>query len=180
MNLNIGCGNMPLEGYINIDKYYYPGCPLGDLDSSKIGKYDWQFGDATDIPFTDNIFDKVIMVHSLEHLSMDDGNIAIKEASRVLKSGEIIEIEVPDLYKACQLFIKTPVTEPIWERIMGLFYGTTGRDGEGQFHLTGYSRERLKIKMEQHNIKDIIEIPVGFGHGAAEPEFDFRLKGIKI
>jgi len=66
-----------------------------------------------------------------------------------------------------------------WLRIMGLIYGTTGADGEGQFHLTGYSKEYLKFKMEQHGFRLIHEIDVGRGHGKPEPEYDFRMRAYK-
>ena len=179
MKLNIGVGNIPLEGYKNIDKYYYPGCGRVDLDQSKVDQYDWSYGDAVTLQDPSDTFDEVIMVHVLEHMSMDDGNLAIKQAARVLKPRGVLEIEVPDLAKACWLFNSTPMEDPLWLRVMGLIYGTTGADGEGQFHLTGYTRERLRQKMGEHDIIDIEEIPVGFGHGRPEPEFDFRLRGVK-
>lgn len=175
--LNVGCGNNPLEGYKNIDKYYYPGCGRPDL--AQLTGYDWSYGDAVSLQDYNDTFDEVIMVHTLEHLSMDDGNRAIQQAVRVLKPGGVLEIEVPNLTTACELFLRTSPEDPKWLRIMGLLYGTTGVDGEGQFHLTGYTKDRLKQKMEEHNIINIEEIPVGFGHGAAEPQYDFRLKGIK-
>jgi len=38
--------------------------------------------------------------------------------------------------------------------------------------------------MSPHGFVDIVEIPVGFGHGNSqeghpEPQYDFRLKGVK-
>ena len=194
MKLNIGCGNVPLKGYYNVDKYYYPGSDNPLLDKNEVANWQdteeqsWVEGDAVDLRFADNTFDEVIMIHCLEHLSMEEGNLAIKEAHRVLKPGGILEIEVPDLTKACELFLQVHVTETgdnqPWHRVMGLLYGTTGSDGEGQFHLCGYSKEYLKFKFEERGLKNIEEIPVGFGHGNdhgghAEPQYDFRLRAVK-
>jgi len=193
--LNIGCGNVPLVGYTNIDKYYYPDSEVSLTDhnlaitwNEKHPDSPWQYGDAIDVNFPPDHFDEVIMVHVLEHLSMDAGNVAIKQAHHVCKPGGTIEIEVPDLTKACENFLKTPITDEgysaEWLRIMGCLYGTQGADGEGQFHLCGYSKEYLKFKLKERGFVDIEEIPVGFGHGNsgegyAEPEFDFRLRARK-
>ena len=192
MKLNVGCGNVPLLNYTNIDKYYYPGStrPLNDnvLASTWNQTHPespWLYGDMVHLDFPDETFDEVMVVHALEHVSMEEGNLTIKEAVRVCKHGGIVEFEVPDLLTACHLLDGLEVESPYWYRVMGCIYGTTGMDGEGQFHLCGYTREHLKFKMEQHDVADIQEIGVGFGHGNnqaghPEPEYDFRLKGYKI
>ena len=191
MKLNIGCGNVPLEGYTNVDKYYYPGstAPLNDNGLAETWNTDhpdstWVFGDAVKLDFPNDYFDQVLMVHIIEHLSMEDGNLAIKEAYRVLKPGGTIEIETPDLLKACKLMLETGISDPNWYRYWGCIYGTTGKDGEGQFHLCGYTQSYLKFKMEERGFKDIHEIYPGYGHGnndqgVSEAEYDFRLRGEK-
>jgi len=195
VKLNCGCGNVPLIGYTNIDKYYYPASSrplndnlLADTWNQLHPESPWLDGDAINLEFPDEHFDEVIMVHTLEHLSMEDGNLAIKEAHRVCKTGGFVEIEVPDLTRACESFLNVHVTpdgdnQP-WHRIMGCIYGTTGMDGEGQFHLCGYSKEYLRFKLEERGFKDIVEIEVGFGHGNneaghPEPEYDFRMRATK-
>lgn len=194
--LNIGCGNIPLLGYINIDKYYYPGSIHSgmNLEDGKTWNMTypdspWIYGDAVKLDFSNETFDEVIMVHCLEHLSMNKGNEAIGEAVRVLKKGGFLEIEVPNLTVACELFLKSNISldgnNDFWFKAMGLLYGSKGDEGEGQFHLCGYSKEYLKFRMEEHHLTNITEIPVGFGHGTriglgkGEPVFDFRLKGYK-
>ena len=194
MRLNIGCGNVPLEGWINIDKYYYPGSKYELTDQRAVDKWQehetssWRYGDATKLNFESDTFADVIMVHCLEHLDMGQGSRAIMEAHRVLKPGGTLEIEVPDLLKGCELMSKVHVTPDgdnrPWHRIMGLLYGTDGTDGEGQYHLCGYTQEYLRFKLDERGFKDIEEIPVGFGHGDdghghAEPEYDFRLRCTK-
>lgn len=190
--LNVGCGNVPLVGYTNIDKYYYPGStrPLNDnvLASTWNQVYPespWLYGDMVHMDFPNETFDEVMVVHALEHVSMEEGNLTIKEAVRVCKKGGVVEIEVPDLLTACRSLQGLEIESPMWYRVMGCIYGTTGMDGEGQFHLCGYTREHLKFKMEQHDLRDIMEIPVGYGHGNnqtghPEPDYDFRLKGYKV
>ena len=144
----------------------------------------WIYGDISKLEFRSEEFDEIIIVHALEHLSMEKGNDALREAVRVLKHGGFLEVEVPNLTTACELFLKAHITfewdNTPWFRIMGLLYGTTGSDGEGQFHLCGYSKEYLIYRMKEHKLINITEIPVGFGHGRPEPQFDFRLRGYKL
>lgn len=199
MKLNVGCGNVPLEGYINIDKFYYPGSPypLTDLrmveswynTESSAENSRWEFGDATALDYPENTFDEVMLIHCLEHLDMGQGSRAIMEAHRVLKPGGMIDIELPDLLKACALMPTVHVTptgdNTKWHRVMGALYGTDGSDGEGQYHLCGYTQEYLRFKLDERGFMDIEEIPVGFGHGEQdevghpEPEYDFRLRAFK-
>lgn len=197
MRLNVGSGNIPLPGYTNIDKYYYPGSthPGMNLEDGKIWNTKmypdspWLYGDAAKLDFPNETFDEIIMVHVLEHLSMNDGNQAIGEAIRVLKTGGFLEIEVPDLTIACLLLPTVHITQDQnnadWFKIMGLLYGSQGSEGEGQFHLCGYSKEYLRFRMTEHHLDRIEEIPVGFGHGTRiglgkpEPAYNFRLRGYK-
>jgi len=186
MKLNIGAGNLPIEGYVNVDKYYYPTSSW-ELTNHKLakewidGKYEgeWKYGDALDLKFQHNYFDEINMSHILEHLSMEEGNRAIIQAYNVLKPEGFIDIAVPDLEKACELFSTVKykdVDNSMWFYVMGMIYGTTGKDGEGQFHHCGYSRYHLKILMEDNKFKNIIEV-----HGAPyhKPELNFCLRGYK-
>lgn len=195
MKLNIGCGNVPLVDWINVDKFYYPGSPYELTDKRVVDTWvdteesKWLCGDATSLDFPENTFDRVMLVHCLEHLDMGQGSRAIMEAYRVVKPGAYVDIELPDLLVACALMPTVHVTalgnnQP-WHRVMGLLYGTDGTDGEGQYHLCGYTKEYLRFKLEERGFKNIEEIPVGFGHGEndetghPEPQYDFRLRAYK-
>ena len=188
--LNVGAGNMPLENYINEDLCYYPGTdnPLVNKKLAATWNKDhpdspWRYGDATKMEYPDNTFDEIICVHTLEHVNMNDGNQMIASMARMLKPGGFMEIEVPDLMKACELAKDVHIIQgennTRWFRIMGLFNGTTGDDGEGQYHLCAYTQEYLRFRMEEHKLINIEEIEVGFGHGRPEPEYNFRLKAYK-
>ena len=74
--LNLGCGENPLSGFLNID---YRG---GDA-----------YAIAERLPFKDRSFDFVYASHVLEHIVNLDG--AMREIHRVLTPGGILEIRVP-------------------------------------------------------------------------------------
>lgn len=198
MKLNIGCGNNPLLGWVNIDKYYYPGSDAAQMDhklakdwEGMTGESQWSYGDAVDLPFEDETFDEVMIIHCLEHLDMEQGNLAIKAAHRVLKTGGTFDVEVPDLLKGCELMPTVHITETgdnqPWHRVMGVIYGAVGEEhgGKGQYHLCGYTQEYLRFKLEERGFKDIRTLSVGFGHGDdtehghGEPQYDFRMQATK-
>lgn len=189
--LNVGCGNMPImhtdkKRWVNFDKYYYPGCQSPNLNHKLAQEFKgiWKYGDMIDMKeYPSDYYDEVICVHALEHVSMEEGNRSIKEMVRVCKPGGFVEIEVPNLTTACKLLptVKFNLggSNHKWFRIMGLLYGDTGKEGVGQYHLCGYTKNYLRSKMKEHKLKNIKEVEVGFAHGRPEPQFDFRLRGYK-
>lgn len=82
--LNLGCGAR-----------YHPDWTNVDFISTGEGviAHDLEKG----IPFEDNSFDVVYHSHVLEHFPKKDGLAFILECYRVLKSGGIIRVAVPDL-----------------------------------------------------------------------------------
>lgn len=79
--LNIGSGERPMEGYVNVD---------------------WQDASSVDVvhdlnqlpyPFEDNSIDEIYISHVLEHL--DRPFFVMKEFHRILKNGGVLHIKVP-------------------------------------------------------------------------------------
>lgn len=78
--INLGCGDRPLIGWINVDKY---GTPDVKHDLNEI-PYPWD---------SDSV-DGILASHIFEHL--DNWWGAFVECSRILRPGGILEIRVPD------------------------------------------------------------------------------------
>lgn len=76
MKLNVGCGRIILDGYVNVDALG------GDLRA-----------DVCHLPFKETAFDFVLASHSLEHIQ--DLNAAMREIHRVLKPGGFLMARVP-------------------------------------------------------------------------------------
>lgn len=57
------------------------------------------------IPFADRTFDVVYHCHVLEHIDRDAAVLFVKECHRVLKTGGIVRIVVPDFEKAAREYI---------------------------------------------------------------------------
>lgn len=78
--LQLGCGRMPLEGFVNVDWVKLPGVDLVvDLEYK--------------LPFQDNEFDLVYARHTLEHIQNLSG--LIKELYRITNPNGKIRLELP-------------------------------------------------------------------------------------
>lgn len=83
LRLNVGCGEWPIAGFVNIDAD--PALHV-DLVAS-----------VPPIPYPDGSVDEVFACHFLEHLSFDDGAAFLHECYRVLRPGGTVGIVVPDM-----------------------------------------------------------------------------------
>lgn len=80
--INLGCGDNPLEGYLNIDRQQKDGVDL---------VWDIRAG----LPFPDDSLDEVRATHMLEDLSGEERIPAFEEIHRVLRPEGIFAFEVP-------------------------------------------------------------------------------------
>jgi predicted SAM-dependent methyltransferase len=91
--LNLGCGKRFHKDWVNLD--FVSNSPFVKAHNLLNG-----------IPFENNTFDVVYHSHVLEHFNQVDGKKFIKECYRVLKSGGIIRIAVPDLEQIVRQYLK--------------------------------------------------------------------------
>ncbi|MBI4438749.1 methyltransferase domain-containing protein [Candidatus Woesearchaeota archaeon] len=84
MRLNLGCGEKPMKGYLNVDVVKWPGVDMV-LD---IEKTPW--------PFPENHFEEVRAENVLEHVHNLDAVMA--ETERVLKPDGVFSIIVPHFH----------------------------------------------------------------------------------
>jgi len=79
--INLGCGNNPMEGCINIDVFPYP-----TVDKvMDLSKYQWDFANES--------IDGIYASHVIEHLK--DQEMFIKECYRILKPGGFLRLNLP-------------------------------------------------------------------------------------
>jgi len=117
IQVNIGCGATPTVGWLNFDNSFcvrwvkIPIIPKILYKMRFFGKDSMQFikvcrsnninyCDAREkLPFKNNSVDVIYSCHMIEHLDRDEVGLFLNEAFRVLKSGGIIRLVVPDLRK---------------------------------------------------------------------------------
>ena len=91
--VNLGCGELKLDGYLNVDQFpkvnpdlvsdaheFLAGCEDGSLDEIYAG-------------------------HFLEHLTLDEAQSLLRECYRVLKSGGLLGITVPDTEAVFKMYV---------------------------------------------------------------------------
>jgi SAM-dependent methyltransferase len=174
MKLHIGCGTVYLENYINIDPcpdYVVPDVPQDIFEQNrttvdKYYKHDFckSSGKVVAdimagvywIPFENQAFTEVRMLHVLEHIAHYKIKEALAEIGRVLvKGGEFI-VAVPDVRETAKLLVnaKTPEEED-W--CLRLVHGT--QRNEWSHHLCGYVPRTLKKLLSENGFGNFEELP---------------------
>ncbi len=114
MRINVGCGTSPIVGWVNFDNSYsvrffeYPfiarllhkfrlinSKQMHFIETGQSMRIRW--ADAKRLPVNDSSADIIYSSHMLEHLDRVDAVIFLAEAKRVLKTGGIIRLCLPDL-----------------------------------------------------------------------------------
>lgn len=97
--LNVGCGTDYKEGWINID----------NNSDNNIEKLELNWDLRYPLPFEKNSVDVIFNEHFIEHLTVKEGQQAIKDFMRVLKPGGVVRIATPDLEIAIDKYINVPI-----------------------------------------------------------------------
>ena len=87
LKLHLGCGTVYKDGWINID----------NNSDNNIQKLDLKYDLSKGIPFKDSSVDYIYNEHFLEHLTVKEGKVFLKECKRVLKKDGVLRIAMPDL-----------------------------------------------------------------------------------
>ena len=92
IRLNLGCGRVRSNGWINIDR---------------VANFDVVAHDITKpLPYGDATVDFVYASHVLEHLDLQEANALLLEIHRVLKSSGIVRLVVPDLEEVARSYLE--------------------------------------------------------------------------
>ncbi len=115
IKLNLGCGAVRPEGWINTDSSINARLQKFPLIGKAMAKFfkrpqyhskNFQYMNLNkQWTFNSNSVDIVYASHLFEHLSSKSASLFLKESYRVLKPGGCIRIVVPDLYKICKAYI---------------------------------------------------------------------------
>jgi predicted SAM-dependent methyltransferase len=143
LKLHVGCGDVYLEGWVNID-----------VESSKADvKHDLQ----TSLPYDDSSASFIYSEHFIEHLAAEAGANVLKEFYRVLKAGGVLRIATPDLrYLMKKYFLGWKSQD--WIKTYG--YGWLQTRAEminlcfrGWGHQYLYDREELERRLREAGFK---------------------------
>lgn len=101
--LDLGCGIGDLIKYIGILDYYGVDISIPNIRyMSKRYKHSNnikpKLGDMTNLPYKDNTFDYIACTEVIEHLTIKQLHIVLKEINRVAKRGAEVIITTPNIY----------------------------------------------------------------------------------
>jgi len=155
MKLHVGCGDIYLKGYVNIDV-------VGDLAAKVTEKelkenettlnsyFKYPFGSPRrkiivdkrinllkKWPFKDDSVSKIVMISCIEHFEKKDALFVIGEVKRILKRGGVFLVDFPDLEKQYKKYYKK---DP--EFFMELVY--CNHKNKYSIHHWGYTTETFK------------------------------------
>ena len=139
LKLNLGSGNRPLPGYINIDLH-------SQLANVKLDC-------SLPLPFSNDSIDEIYAMHLIEHFSLLEWPVIKKDWYRILKPGGLLTIECPDLDRCLQRFLHNSQDRK-WTYWIRAIYGSQDDNDPGQFHKNGFTLEKLSsdLKTEGFNI----------------------------
>ncbi|MEO8297189.1 MAG: methyltransferase domain-containing protein [Burkholderiales bacterium] len=170
IRLNLGCGDMPLPGYVNVD-----------VAVERAGKQPDVCADVRDLSvFASNHADEVMAIHVIEHFHRWEVVDILKEWVRVLKPGGRLVLECPNLISACEALLKDPAgaAGPGQEgsRSMWCFYGDPSWKDPLMCHKWLYTPQSLAQVMAEAGLTQLAQTPPWF---KAKHPRDMRLEGIK-
>ena len=131
IKLNLGCGSVRPQGWINTDSSlnaHLQRVPLvGKKLASKINNVEYESNNVIYMnlnkrwAYKDNSVNTVYASHLFEHLTLRSAALFLKESFRCLKPDGVIRIVVPDLHKICLKYLQdynNPAIEDPTEFIM--------------------------------------------------------------
>ncbi|NOT76619.1 MAG: methyltransferase domain-containing protein [Cyclobacteriaceae bacterium] len=115
IKLNLGCGSVRPEGWINTDSSLNASIQKIPLVGKKISRLfnpvEYESGNFQYMnlnkpwSFKSNSVDVVYASHLFEHLTLKSAELFVNEAYRCLKPGGVVRIVVPDLYQIARKYI---------------------------------------------------------------------------
>lgn len=134
MKLNLGCGHLVLNGYVNLDKVQLPGIDV----VHDLAIRPW--------PFKDSEFDEIILTHVLEHL--DSTVKTMDELWRICVPTGVVKLAVP--YWNSADFVTDPThTKPFNEHTFDFFDPDHLRCMARPY----YSKARFKTIKKTYHVK---------------------------
>lgn len=124
MRLNLGCGNVAPSGWQNIDRSptmtvnRLPGAAalLRRAGLMSVDTLEWpenviQLDIRKRLPYPDRSVDAIYSSHTLEHLYLADAESVVAECFRLLRSGGVLRLALPDGDAWAKRLVDEPTAE---------------------------------------------------------------------
>ena len=145
IKLHLGCGEVYLEGYVNID------LPPSEHNFMKV-KAD-VYKDIRQLEYADNSVDEIRTHHMLEHFSRQEAIKILFRWRHWLKVGGVLHIETPDFETAVKKFFEADLSVKF--KIARHIFGS--HESSWAFHKDFWGEEKFRFVLNKLGF-EIIEI----------------------
>jgi len=161
LRLNLGCGRFKMDGFVNIDQ-------LEIVEPDLVA-------DATKLCYEPNSVDEIYCGHLLEHLSWDEGQIALKHWLDILKPRGTIRVVVPNFDVLAKRYLDCPSSVEM-KHLNDYYIYSYVQDSPHRYF---YSERLLKEAMESAGFKRIEMLPVDHPYFVEVVDWQVGFVGVK-
>ena len=135
MKVHLGCGDVYLDGWVNIDISNESAADrLGDVSTLET--------------IDDESCDIIYASHVLEHFGRGEYSSVLSVWQQKLKAGGVLRLAVPDIQAALAWYNGDNLNE-----LLGIFYG--GQRDPYDYHKMGFDKQTLSTKLRELGFKNI-------------------------
>ena len=158
LRLNLGCGHIPLPGYLNVDRRELPGVDIvAEIDN---------------LPFEAGSVSEIHSAHLVEHFPLEAFRRRVLPYWHgLLKPGGVLRAVTPDA--AAMIFASAQGTYP-FDEFREVVFGA--QDYDGDYHYNLFTPDTLRNLLAETGFSDI-EVPAsGRRNGKC---YEFEIVGIR-
>ncbi|SEB00358.1 hypothetical protein [Variovorax sp. YR216] len=158
LRLNLGCGHVPLDGYLNVDRRALPGVDLvAEIDN---------------LPFQDGEISEIHSAHVLEHFPQEQLRRSLLPYWQgLLRTGGTLRAVVPDAEAMMDHYSRG---EYPYQSLREVTFG--GQDYEGDFHFNMFTPASLTELLEEAGFKNVRVVERGRRNGEC---YEFEIVATK-
>jgi predicted SAM-dependent methyltransferase len=158
LRVNLGCGQLPLEGYLNIDRRELPGVDV--------------IASVDNLPFAENTLAELFSAHLVEHFPQEEFRRRILPYwHNLLRQGGQFRAVMPDWETMMRKHVSG---EYDFEKMRQVTFGA--QDYEGDFHYNMFSKESLARLLTETGFRDITFPVEGRINGDC---YEFEVQAVK-
>lgn len=158
LRVNVGCGHIPIEGYLNTDMRDLPGVDV--------------VAEAAGLPFEPGTVAEIHAAHLLEHFPIEHlRRVVLPHWRGLLRPGGVLHAIVPD---AEAMLADFAAGEMSFDDLREVTYGL--QDYEGDYHFNMFSRDQLAGLLREAGFVDVDFAAQGRRNGKCR---EMEIRGIR-